>query len=154
MYPSFWKLYLDDFPFFWFLSSSSRTRARAVWSLGDNGATNHHHHHCTLMNYRVIFLTGPAQKSSKYGTGPPQQQKMTNYTGPTQDTEDEGEGSILCRCRWWGFWGQKSLSSVALCLFVCHFCIFPPFASHFPWLVSMNKWSKDMKKCYHFSWIG
>ena len=45
MYPSFWKLYLDDFPFFWFLSSSSRNRARAVWSLGDNGATNHHHHH-------------------------------------------------------------------------------------------------------------
>ena len=44
--------------------------------------------------------------------------------------------SILCRCRWWGFWGQKSLSNVALCLFVCHFCVFPPFASHFPWLVT------------------
>ena len=26
--------------------------------------------------YRVIFLTGPAQKSSKYGTGPTQQQKI------------------------------------------------------------------------------
>ena len=26
-------------------------------------------------NYRVTFLTGPAQKSSKYGTGPTQQQK-------------------------------------------------------------------------------
>ena len=39
--------------------------------------------------YRVIFLTGPAQKSSKYGTGPPQQEKMTKYTGPTQDTEDD-----------------------------------------------------------------
>ena len=39
--------------------------------------------------YRVIFLTGPAQKSSKYGTGPTQQQKMTKYTGPTQDTEDD-----------------------------------------------------------------
>ena len=34
MCPSSWKLYLDDFPFFLFLSSSSRTRARAVWSLG------------------------------------------------------------------------------------------------------------------------
>ena len=33
------------FLFFWFLSSPSRTRARAVWSLGDNGATNHHHYH-------------------------------------------------------------------------------------------------------------
>ena len=33
------------FSFFWFLSSSSRTRARALWSLGDNGTTNHHHHH-------------------------------------------------------------------------------------------------------------
>ena len=39
--------------------------------------------------YRVTFLTGPAQKSSKYGTGPTQQQKMTKYTGPTQDTEDD-----------------------------------------------------------------
>ena len=39
--------------------------------------------------YRVIFLTGPAKKSSKYGTGPTQQQKMTKYTGPTQDTEDD-----------------------------------------------------------------
>ena len=28
------------------------------------------------MSYRVIFLTGPAQKSSKYGTGPTQQQKI------------------------------------------------------------------------------
>ena len=37
----------------------------------------------------MTFLTGPAQKSSKYGTGPTQQQKMTKYTGPTQDTEDD-----------------------------------------------------------------
>ena len=29
----------------------------------------------------MIFLTG-----SKYGTGPPQQEKMTKYTGPAQDT--------------------------------------------------------------------
>ena len=36
----------------------------------------------------MVFFTGPAQKSSKYGTGPPQQEKMTKYTGPTQDTED------------------------------------------------------------------
>ena len=41
------------------------------------------------MLYRVTFLNGPAQKSSKYGTGPTQQQKMTKYTGPTQDTEDD-----------------------------------------------------------------
>ena len=44
---------------------------------------------CYVILYRVIFLTGPAQKSSKYGTGPTQQQKMTKYTGPTQDTEDD-----------------------------------------------------------------
>ena len=43
MCPSSWKLFVDDFPLFWFLSSSSRTRARAVWSLGDKRATNHHH---------------------------------------------------------------------------------------------------------------
>ena len=35
--------------------------------------------------YRVVFLTGPTQKSSKYGTGPPQQEKMTKYTGSAQD---------------------------------------------------------------------
>ena len=33
----------------------------------------------------MVFLTGPTQKSSKYGTGPPQQEKMTKYTGPIQD---------------------------------------------------------------------
>ena len=33
--------------------------------------------------YRVVFLTGPTQKSSKYGTGPPQQEKITRYTGPS-----------------------------------------------------------------------
>ena len=44
MCPSSWKLYVDDFPFFGFPSSLSRTRARAVWSLGDKRATNHHHH--------------------------------------------------------------------------------------------------------------
>ena len=34
MCPSSWKLYVDDFPFFWFLSSSSRTQVRALWSFG------------------------------------------------------------------------------------------------------------------------
>ena len=32
------------FPFFWFLSSSFRTRVTTVRSLGDDGATNHHCH--------------------------------------------------------------------------------------------------------------
>ena len=31
------------FSFFWFRSSSSRTRARPVWSLRDKRATSHHH---------------------------------------------------------------------------------------------------------------
>ena len=43
--PSSWKLFLDDFPFFWFLSSSSRTQVTTVWSLEDYGATNHHYQH-------------------------------------------------------------------------------------------------------------
>ena len=40
MCPSSWTLYADDFPFsfYCFLSSSSKTRARAVWSLGDKRA--------------------------------------------------------------------------------------------------------------------
>ena len=33
----------------------------------------------------VFFSNGPTKKSSKYGTGPPQQEKMTKYTGPIQD---------------------------------------------------------------------
>ena len=41
--------------------------------------------HAWFNIYRVVFLTGPTQKSSKYRTGPPQQEKMTKYTGPTQD---------------------------------------------------------------------
>ena len=31
--------------------------------------------------YRVFFFTGPTQKSSKYGTGPPQYRKITKFTG-------------------------------------------------------------------------
>ena len=31
-------MYLDDFPFFGFLSSSSRTQVTTVWSLEDYGA--------------------------------------------------------------------------------------------------------------------
>ena len=58
MCPSSWKLYVDDFPFFWFLSSLSRTRARAVWSLGDKRATNHHHRQWhQLPNFHItIFI--------------------------------------------------------------------------------------------------
>ena len=44
--------------------------------------------HGTLVQWSgtgCFFFTGPTQKSSKYGTGPPQQEKMTKYTGPTQD---------------------------------------------------------------------
>ena len=37
------------------------------------------------MIYRVSFLTGPAQKSHKYETGPTQQQKVAKYTGPTKE---------------------------------------------------------------------
>ena len=40
--------------------------------------------------YRVIFSNGPTQKSSKYGSGPTQQDKMAiKYTGPTQNTKDD-----------------------------------------------------------------
>ena len=34
--------------------------------------------------YRVFFSKGPTQKSSKYGIGPSQQDKIAKYTGPTQ----------------------------------------------------------------------
>ena len=33
--------------------------------------------------YRVFFSKGPTQKSSKYGIGPSQQDKIAKYTGPT-----------------------------------------------------------------------
>ena len=32
----------------------------------------------------VFFSKGPTQKSSKYGIGPSQQDKIAKYTGPTQ----------------------------------------------------------------------
>ena len=32
------------------------------------------------LTYMVSFFTGPAQKSSKYGTGPTQWRKMTKFT--------------------------------------------------------------------------
>ena len=35
-------------------------------------------------SYRVFFSKGPTQKSSNYGIGPTQQDKMAKYTGPTQ----------------------------------------------------------------------
>ena len=35
-------------------------------------------------SYRVFFSKGPTQKSSKYGIGPSQQDKIAKYTGPTQ----------------------------------------------------------------------
>ena len=31
-----------------------------------------------------VFSKGPTQKSSKYGIGPSQQDKIAKYTGPTQ----------------------------------------------------------------------
>ena len=40
-------------------------------------------HNCDnndILIYRVIF-SGPPPKRSKYGTGPPQQEKMTKFTG-------------------------------------------------------------------------
>ena len=49
---------------------SSRTRARAVWSLEDNGATNHHHHHRQRHQLqtalaRVLDELGPVKISSE-----------------------------------------------------------------------------------------
>ena len=35
-------------------------------------------------SYRVFFSKGPTQKSSKYGIGPSQQDKIVKFTGPTQ----------------------------------------------------------------------
>ena len=35
-------------------------------------------------SHRVFFSKGPTQKSSKYGIGPTQQDKMAKYTGPIQ----------------------------------------------------------------------
>ena len=40
-------------------------------------------------NYRVFISKGPTQKSSKYGIGPTQQDKMAKYTGPTQSYQRE-----------------------------------------------------------------
>ena len=83
MCASSWKLYVYDFSFFWFLSSSSRTRGRAGWSLGDDGATNHLHHHRQLQTAqaRVLDELGRNQKI-----------KITQFT------------------RWWALWFRSSCS--------------------------------------------
>ena len=49
--PSSWKLFLDDFPFFWFLSSSSRTQVTTVWSLEDYNDDLSHHN---LPNFKQL----------------------------------------------------------------------------------------------------
>ena len=41
--------------------------------------------------YRVFFSKGPTQKSSKYGIGPSQQDKIAKYTGPTQSYQRSEE---------------------------------------------------------------
>ena len=39
----------------------------------------------------VFFSKGPTQKSSKYGIGPSQQDKIAKYTGPTQSYQRSKE---------------------------------------------------------------
>ena len=43
-------------PYF-FLFSSSRTRVRAVWSLSDDGATNHHYQYLRCHHISYIYTT-------------------------------------------------------------------------------------------------
>ena len=44
-----------------------------------------------MVFYRVFFSKGPTQKSSKYGIGPSQQDKIAKYTGPTQSYQRSRE---------------------------------------------------------------
>ena len=47
---------------------------------------------CLKAFYKVFFFSkGPTQKSSKYGVGPTQQDKMAKYTGPTQSYQRSKE---------------------------------------------------------------
>ena len=46
--------------------------------------------------YRVFFFTGPTQKSSKYGTGPPQYKKMTKFIKDSNISTKKSE-SVLSR---------------------------------------------------------
>ena len=41
--------------------------------------------------YRVFFSEGPTQKSSKYGIGPSQQDKITKYAGHTKSYQRSKE---------------------------------------------------------------
>ena len=43
------------------------------------------------IKYRVFFLTGPTQKSSKYGTGPPQYRKMTKFIKDSNISTNKSE---------------------------------------------------------------
>ena len=55
--------------------SSSTTLARAVWSLGNNGTTNHHRHHCNVIKLLLTFLldhAGTDKFHSKASSAPSQ----------------------------------------------------------------------------------
>ena len=49
------------------------------------------HEYGWIYYYRVFFSKGPTQKSSKYGIGPTQQDKIAKYTGPTQSYQRNKE---------------------------------------------------------------
>ena len=52
--------------FFWFLSSSSRTRARSVWSKGDNDMTDHHHHRqCHQLQTALALVLDELERNQK-----------------------------------------------------------------------------------------
>ena len=68
---------------------SIMVRSQLIWlcpilnTLKHNSSNKSLKIHKVGLSYRVFFSKGPTQKSSKYGIGPTQQDKMAKYTGPT-----------------------------------------------------------------------
>ena len=84
--PSSWKLYFDVF--FGFLSSPRRTQVTTVWSLGDDGATNHRcqHHYCHQLQTAVTWVLDKLERNQKIGS----EKKCPFYKG--------GEQKLLGQC--------------------------------------------------------
>ena len=83
----------------------------------------------------MFFSKGPTQKSSKYGIGPFQQDKIAKYTGPTQSYQ---MSELLTN----NFCCQKNYCFVELQSFqsYTHFCqnLVPEMARQ--WLSAEMKW--------------
>ena len=79
-----------------------------------------------VLTYRVTFLTGPAQKSSKYGTGPTQQQKINQVHWSHPRLANPA-------------WGTNQSQGWSDDIFSCPLIIYSLLTNHGKWLTKGGK---------------